>query len=70
MEVDIQTHSSVVKRTIDLRNPIVAVLNKIQVALLDTFDRLDEIPQEDKELWKEAVLLSLTGIAAAMQSTG
>ncbi len=65
-----QTHSSVVKRTIDLRNPIVAVLNQIQVALLMQSDRMSEDGNHDDERWRESILLSLTGIAAAMQSTG
>ncbi len=64
------THFTIVKHTIDFRNPIVAVLNKLQVALLDVCDPKKDVAVQDEEQWKDAMLLSLTGVAAAMQSTG
>jgi phosphoenolpyruvate carboxylase len=60
------THAPVVRATVAMRNPAVAPLSRLQVALLDTPPGTDE----DGTAWKEAVLLSITGIAAAMQSTG
>lgn len=63
------TPSSVVKRTIELRNPIVMALNNVQVALMAQIEESENKEQEE-ERWKDSILLSLTGIAAAMQSTG
>jgi phosphoenolpyruvate carboxylase len=57
-------HAPVVKATVALRNPAVAPLSLLQVALMDAAD--DAPP----ERWREAILLSIMGIAAAMQSTG
>jgi len=44
-------------------------LNKLQVALLGRLDEATESGGDDAAL-REAILLSITGIAAAMQSTG
>jgi phosphoenolpyruvate carboxylase len=55
-----------VRRTVELRNPALRPLSKLQVALLD---KLGEKSGSDAT-WQEAMLLSITGIAAAMQSTG
>lgn len=63
------THSSVVKRTIELRNPIVMVLNNIQVALMEAIEN-ESLNDDEQRMIKEQILLSLAGIAAAMQSTG
>lgn len=65
--------TSIVARTIALRNPATFPLNKLQVYLLDVWDRLypeggPEVGRE--EPWRDALLLSIIGIAAAMQSTG
>ncbi len=72
-EADLLGPTSVVKRTIALRNPATLPLNKLQVYLLDTWDRLypeggPDVGREDP--WRDALLLSIIGIAAAMQSTG
>jgi phosphoenolpyruvate carboxylase len=67
---DLLEHAPVVRRTVELRNPALMPLSKLQVALMD---RLDLEAEQDTELhaaWQEALLLSITGIAAAMQSTG
>lgn len=53
------------RRTIEFRDPLVSPLSKIQVDLLR---RLRD--GEEYQRWREAVLLSITGLAAAMQSTG
>jgi phosphoenolpyruvate carboxylase len=63
---ELLAHAPVVRATVAMRNPAVAPLSRLQVALLDT-------PPDDSgegTAWREAVLLSITGIAAAMQSTG
>ena len=61
-------YAAVVRRTIDLRNPALAPLSMLQVALLDRIAREggETVPPH----LQQAMLLSITGIAAAMQSTG
>lgn len=62
-------NAPVVQRTVQLRNPVVAPLSKLQVALLELWEaKGEEEPQA--AAWHNAVLLSITGVAAAMQSTG
>jgi phosphoenolpyruvate carboxylase len=71
-EPELLAGSPVIRRTVTLRNPSVAPLSKLQVWLLETWDRLqpDEDAPEPDPVWREAILLSIIGIAAAMQSTG
>jgi phosphoenolpyruvate carboxylase len=67
---DLLEHAPVVRRTVELRNPAMRPLSLLQVLLLD---RLGGEPQQDGgegEEWEQAMLLSIAGIAAAMQSTG
>jgi len=61
-------HAPMVRKTVQLRNPAMMPLSKIQVALLDVLDAQGESPRA--AAWQDAMLLSITGIAAAMQSTG
>ncbi len=66
-------HAPVVRATVDLRNPAVLPLSVLQVALMNSHDAyIAESGDEagDNSPWKEAILLSITGVAAAMQSTG
>lgn len=63
-------HAPVVRRTVELRNPAVVPLSKLQVALLERLDGEGGLDAEHAAAWQEAMLLSITGIAAAMQSTG
>ncbi len=58
----------VIQRSIELRNPYTDVLNLIQIELLRRH-RADDDGEDEEEL-SRALLLSLNGIAAAMQSTG
>lgn len=67
---DLLEHAPVVRRTVKLRNPAVTPLSKLQVALLDLLHKEAEAGREPDSAWQEAMLLSITGIAAAMQSTG
>lgn len=62
-------NASVVRRTVALRNPATMPLSKLQVALLEHAARDGEGGEPDPE-WRKAILLSITGVAAAMQSTG
>ncbi len=67
------SHAEAVRRTVSLRNPVVMPLNRLQVALLSRLDHAAGDAREpdaaDSE-FREALLLSIAGIAAAMQSTG
>jgi phosphoenolpyruvate carboxylase len=61
-------HSQVLRKSIQLRNPYTDVLNLLQVELLKRYRATDD--PSHRETLGEALLLSLNGIAAAMQSTG
>ncbi|MFB6247393.1 MAG: phosphoenolpyruvate carboxylase [Salinibacter sp.] len=61
-------NSPVLQKSIQLRNPYTDVLNLLQVELLDRYRSAEDPSREDT--LGEALLLSLNGIAAAMQSTG
>lgn len=61
-------NSPVLKKSIRLRNPYTDVLNLLQVELMDRYRSTDDSSRQ--ETLGEALLLSLNGIAAAMQSTG
>jgi phosphoenolpyruvate carboxylase len=64
-------HATVVRATVELRNPAVAPLSLLQVAMLRHWDaHLEDCSEEESAAWREAILLSIAGIAAAMQSTG
>ncbi len=55
------------QRSIQLRNPYVDPLNFIQVALMR---RLKQAPESEHQSLHNAVLLSVNGVAAGLQSTG
>ncbi len=59
--------SPVIEKSIQLRNSYTDVLNFIQIALLS---RWKQATGGDRDAVGRAILLSLNGIAAAMQSTG
>lgn len=59
---------NVVKRTVDFRNPITRPLNAIQIHLMNRWETLSD--EEQSGAWREALLQSIAGLAAAMQSTG
>ena len=61
---------SAVRKTVELRNPATEPLNKLQVALMDHWDRMEAQGGEPEPAWHDALLLSIAGIAAAMQRTG
>ena len=64
----IMEHDAVIARSIELRNPYTDVLNLVQVELLRRF-RSAATDAEREEL-RQALFLSINGLAAAMQSTG
>jgi len=61
-------HSSVILNSIAFRNPFTYPLNMIQVELLDRWNNKPK--DEDNIELRDALFLSVNGIAAAMQSTG
>ncbi|MFO8099985.1 MAG: phosphoenolpyruvate carboxylase [Salinibacter sp.] len=61
-------NSPVLKRSIELRNPYTDVLNLLQIELMRRYRASED--RADRDALGEALLLSLNGIAAAMQSTG
>ncbi|MEA3154492.1 MAG: phosphoenolpyruvate carboxylase [Betaproteobacteria bacterium] len=67
---DLLEHAPVVRRTVELRNPALRPLSKLQVAVLDVLDRGEGQGGQPDAAWQEAMLLSIIGIAAGMQSTG
>ncbi|HWD41891.1 MAG TPA: phosphoenolpyruvate carboxylase, partial [Fimbriimonas sp.] len=65
---ELMARARVVRNTVEFRNPMVEPLSKAQVWLMDRWDSLSE---EDRGgVWREAMLQTIAGIAAAMQSTG
>jgi phosphoenolpyruvate carboxylase len=64
----LQESAPVVARTVDFRNPAVLPLSVLQVHLMNVWETLPEEAQAGP--WREAMLQSIAGIAAAMQSTG
>lgn len=67
-QTELMQNARVVQRTVQLRNPAVMPLSKVQLALLDIWDK--QADREVQSVWHDAILLSIAGIAAAMQSTG
>jgi phosphoenolpyruvate carboxylase len=57
-----------VRSTVAFRNPAVMPLSLIQVALMDEWPELED--EERAGVWREAMLQTIAGIAAGMQSTG
>jgi phosphoenolpyruvate carboxylase len=68
---DLLEHAKVVRRMVALRNPIVMPLNRLQVALMENWGQLAILSDDQQAAaWGDALLLSIAGIAAGMQSTG
>lgn len=61
---------SVVGRTVTFRNPLTRPLNALQVHALERWEASQNDSNEDDPEWREAVLQTIAGVAAAMQSTG
>ncbi len=69
-QAELLDNAPAMRRIIALRNPAVLPINKLQVALLDIWESGQLGGPESEAEWRRAILLSITGIAAAMQSTG
>jgi phosphoenolpyruvate carboxylase len=67
-------NSPVIQKSIGLRNPYTDVLNLLQIELLRRYRKADEGDETgetgEREALRQAIFLSINGIAAAMQSTG
>jgi phosphoenolpyruvate carboxylase len=57
--------SRTVRATVEFRNPLTIPLNRMQVRLMDLYSEV-----EDAHAYQEAMLQTIAGLAAAMQSTG
>ncbi|MDX1671967.1 MAG: phosphoenolpyruvate carboxylase, partial [Balneolaceae bacterium] len=60
-------NSKVIKKSIRFRNPFTYPLNLMQVELMERWDGRSD---QDHDPLRDALFLSINGIAAAMQSTG
>ena len=67
-ESDLLENSKVIRQTVMFRNPLTLPINKLQIHLMDRWEKLSD--EEKQGTWREAMLQSIAGIAAAMQSTG
>jgi phosphoenolpyruvate carboxylase len=68
-EAHLLEHTPVIRKSIDLRNPYTDVLNLLQVELLARARREGDSPAGSRGI-RDALLSSVNGLAAAMQSTG
>jgi len=66
-DTDLLARSPVIRKSIALRNPYTDVLNLMQIELLRRFRAAGD---EEREVLRASIFLSVNGIAAAMQSTG
>lgn len=66
-EAELLAASPALQRSIQLRNPYTDALNLLQIELLKRFHASGG---EEREALRDALFLSVNGIAAAMQSTG
>lgn len=67
-EQELLENSRVIRKTVEFRNPLTLPINKLQIHLMDRWEDLSD--EEKQGTWREAMLQSIAGIAAAMQSTG
>lgn len=68
-ETELLDHTPVIRKSIQLRNPYTDVLNLLQVELLERA-RSGDCGADEASALTEALLASVNGVAAAMQSTG
>ncbi|HEY3414819.1 MAG TPA: phosphoenolpyruvate carboxylase [Armatimonadota bacterium] len=64
-------YAQAVRTMVSIRNPIVMPLNRLQVALMESWGQLAFLSDDEEgTAWRDAVMLSIAGVAAGMQSTG
>ncbi len=64
---ELLAHNPTIRKLIDVRNPYTDVLNAAQIELMKRWRHADD---KERERLGHALLISLNGIAAAMQNTG
>ncbi len=62
------SNASTVRQTVEFRNPIIFPLNRLQVGMMKRWP--DLTADEQSGTWRDAMLQTIAGIAAGMQSTG
>ncbi|HLE13432.1 MAG TPA: phosphoenolpyruvate carboxylase [Anaerolineales bacterium] len=67
---DLMDGEPVVKRSIHLRNPYVDPLNYVQVEMLRRLQALDDKDAPEAWVLREAIVLTINGIAAGLRNTG
>jgi phosphoenolpyruvate carboxylase len=67
-QAELLDENPVIQKSIALRNPYTDVLNLLQIELLRRYRRADS--EAERAPLRDALFLSINGIAAAMQSTG
>jgi phosphoenolpyruvate carboxylase len=65
---ELLSDATTVRKTVQFRNPVIMPLNRLQVAIMRKWDSLSE--DEQGGTWRDAMLQTIAGIAAGMQSTG
>ncbi len=60
----------VIKKSIRFRNPFTYPINMMQTELLDRWRNKEETDNNNEDKLRDALFLSINGVAAAMQSTG
>jgi phosphoenolpyruvate carboxylase len=60
----------VIQRSVQLRNPYVDPLNYLQVEMLRRLRRLADPEGTGAERYREAIVLTINGIAAGLRNTG
>ena len=65
---ELLSDAKTVRRTVQFRNPVIMPLNRLQVEIMRKWESLSE--EEQGGTWRDAMLQTIAGIAAGMQSTG
>lgn len=67
---ELQENNSVLLRSLLVRNPYVDPLNLIQAELLSRLRATDSVSDADRELLRDALLITINGIANGMRNSG
>ena len=67
---ELQENNTVLLRSLLVRNPYVDPLNIIQAELLARLRKTDGVSEVDKEILRDALLITINGIANGMRNSG
>jgi phosphoenolpyruvate carboxylase len=67
-ENELLPDAKTVRQTVKFRNPVIMPLNRLQVEIMRKWGSLTE--EDQSGTWRDAMLQTIAGIAAGMQSTG